>query len=460
MYRHAILDLEKWGKQETPKPLVLRGARQVGKSTLVRMYAERAGLELVEVNLEKKSISEFNNQESFSIEKVITEIEIITKSRVTDRSIIFIDEIQAQPAAVNALRYFYEDRPGLKVVAAGSLFEVMARRNDFGMPVGRVEYYYLGPMTFSEFLLACNEDILAEEIQKIDLNTPPSNSLHLRAIELLKKYYFVGGMPEVVKAYVEKQDFSAVRDLQNALLQTYKDDVPKYSKGQEYSTILAVMDYCIHNLGKKVIFRHVTKRLHSSYVKRAIETLALANIIYKVCHSECNGLPLSAGANQDVFKLYFLDVGLYNCYTELEWRDLYALSPEQLITKGCIAEQFIAQHLAFRYPKKELSRLHYWLRGERSNAAEIDFVISHHSKIYPLEVKSGSTGKLRSLWQFVFEKRSATALRLDLSLRRQLVASISHQVASSTGSHSISCKLIGIPLYAVENIVRIVESIP
>lgn len=450
MHRYAISDLKDWARRGVPKPLILRGARQVGKSTLVRMLSQELGYDLVEINLEKKTVKEFDNTDDFSIEKVITEIEVLSNTRISENTLLFLDEIQAQPSALKALRYFYEDKPGLKVIAAGSLLEVVIKKSDYSMPVGRVEYYYLGPMTFTEFLLAKGENLLVEEIKKISLHNPSNASLHSRAIDSLKEYYFVGGMPEAVREYAEAKDFKAVRDLHHSLIQTYKDDIPKYAKNLDITNLLAVLDYCAHKLGKKVIFSQVLKGAHSSKIKGAIELLSLANIVYKTCHNTSNGFPFSVGSNPDIFKLFLLDVGIYNCYLELEWSDIYKLPSEQLLTKGNIAEQFVAQHLAFRYPKKELSALYYWLRG--GNAAEVDFILSHQSKIYPLEIKSGSSGKLRSLWQFVLEKKIKYALRADLSLRKQAITKISHKVVTGAGVKEMKCELVGFPLYAIENL--------
>jgi predicted AAA+ superfamily ATPase len=459
MYRHALTELKQWAEKAVPKPLILRGARQVGKSTLVQLLAKEIGYELIEVNLEKKNVNQFNNEGDFSVEKTLQEIEIITRKKIPDNALLFLDEIQAQPSALNALRYFYEDRPGLRVIAAGSLLEVAIRQSEFGMPVGRVEYYYLGPMTFCEFLLAKGEDVLVEQIGKIDLYNLPSLSLHNRAIELLREYYFIGGMPEVVKNYVSDGDFVNAREIQNNLIQTYKDDIPKYSRNQDYKHALSVLNYCSHKLGKKVIYSHISKGVHSSKLREAIELLSLANIIYKTCHNTCSGFPLSVGVDEEVFKLYFIDVGLYNCTLDLEWSDLYSLSPDQLLIKGNIAEQFVSQHLAFRYPKKELSQLYYWLRDGKSNAAEVDFVLSHKSHLYPLEVKSGSSGRLKSLWQLVSDKNLKYALRADLSMRNKAYAKISQSVITATGTKQISCELVGIPLYAIENLNNILSQL-
>ena len=456
MYRKAIEDLSTWARKEKPKPLILRGARQVGKSFLVHMLARELGLDLLEVNLEKKTLRELDNREDFSIEKVLSEISLSTKKRITSNSLIFLDEIQAQPLALASLRYFYEDKPGVKVISAGSLLEAVIHKNQFSMPVGRIEYYYLSPMTFFEFLQALGEDILLEEIEKLDLNSVPSKTLHAQAMQLLKEFYFVGGLPEAVKVYAENRNHEEVRDVHNALLQTYRDDVPKYSQNQGQSNILDVFRYTPANLGKKIKYSGIAKK-HSSYIKTAIHLLAMANVIYRTCHNSCSGLPLEAAADCNILKLYFIDIGLYNAMLETEWGDLYQLDPETLLTKGNMAEQFVAQHLSFRHPRKELRPLYFWLRNGKKGKAEVDFIISEQSKIYPLEVKSGSSGKMRSLWQLVYEKKLDTALRLDLSIRKQTASKIRHSVQTVEGVREIECQLIGLPLYVVENLSKILQ---
>jgi uncharacterized protein len=457
MNRSALRDLkDRFSKTSTPKPLVLRGARQVGKSFLIRTFAKESGLDLVEINFEKTQLVEIGNSRDFSIDKVITEIEIFTRKKVSDKSLIFLDEIQAQPEALNALRYFYEDRPGLKVVAAGSLLEVAMHKLNFRMPVGRVDYYYLGPMTFSEFLMALGEDLLLEQILSIELNKPPLRAIHDRAIEALRKYYLIGGMPEAVDTYITTKDFEMVRDCQISLINTYKDDIPKYSQGKQREIVLSVFNYTPFNIGKKVVFSDISES-HSSQVKDAIANLARANIIYPTFHNNASGLPLKAGEVSSVMKLYFTDVGLYNAMLGLEWKDLYALPPDELITRGHMAEQFTAQHLLFRTPGKELLTLYYWQRNAKKGTAEIDFIISEAGKIYPIEVKSGSTGKMRSLWQFVAEKRRKTAVRLDLSYRHKLLSSVSHKVTTAKGETVVECDLIGIPLYAIEVLGKILS---
>ncbi|MCC6220940.1 MAG: ATP-binding protein [Deltaproteobacteria bacterium] len=454
MYRKALKDLKQWAATERPKPLILRGARQVGKSYLAKLLADNMLLDLCTVNLEKTKLREVENQESFSIDRVISEISLVCKKKISDNSLIFLDEIQAQPAAINALRYFYEDRPGLRVIAAGSLFEVIISKQKVSIPVGRVEYYYLSPMTFFEFLQALDEEQLLSQLQHITLDSPPSKTLHEMATELLKEYYFVGGMPEAVATYVESKDREAVRKVHYSLVHTYREDITKYASGGLQNKILKVLEYVPANIGEKVIFSKISRQ-HSTDIKNAIALLAMANVIYRCCHNSCTGLPLSAGADCNILKLYFLDVGLYNSLTGLEWGDLFKLTPDNLLTKGNIAEQFAVQHLAFLTPTKEPSDLYYWLRGKKKGAAEVDFICSYKSKILPIEVKSGASGKMRSLWQLVYDKKIDSAIRLDLSLRKSLYSTVSHHIRTGDGLKSVKCNLIGLPIYLVENLFAI-----
>ncbi len=452
MDRIALDSLSSWADSKQSKPLILRGARQVGKSTLVRMLAQQKNLDLLEVNLEKKTVHEFEDEDDFDIEKVIKEIELITRKKCTENALIFIDEIQAQPKALNALRYFYEDRPGTRVIAAGSLLETVLHKENYRMPVGRVEYYYLGPMTFPEFLMAQGEDLLLERLEKLTLYSPPDKTLHNQAVQKLKEYYFVGGMPEVVASFINNHDYQEVRDIQNSLIQTYRDDIPRYAYGAEQSNTAAVFEYASAHLGEKVVYSHVARK-NSAYIKKAIELLSKANVVHRACHNTCSGLPLRAGRNCDILKLYLLDIGIYNAMLDTEWSDIFQLEPKELMTKGKMAEQFVAQHLIFRHPKKEISELSYWLRDRKMGAAEVDFIISEGSTLYPLEVKSGASGKMRSLWQLLANKpKFKTALRLDLSQRKNSVTSEHHKVTTSKGVVSVSAELIGLPLYAVHRL--------
>ncbi len=456
MFRHALNDLKSWSEREEPKPLLLRGARQVGKSTLVRLFCARHGFDLLEINLEKTKLRELENETSFSVKKLIAEIELVQQKKVSGDTLLFLDEIQAQPIALNRLRYFHEDAPALKVIAAGSLLEAAIEQEKFPIPVGRVEYYQLGPMTFSEFLEAKNETVLLSQIQALALDSPPSEALHERATELLREYYFVGGMPEAVKEFVSSRDMKKARDVHHSLIQTYRDDIPKYTRHKQGQRVREVFEYAAAHLGQaKISFRGISET-NSAVVKEAIDLLHKARVIIKVLHNQCSGLPLKAGESDQAMKLFFLDVGLYNAMTGLQWSDLFKFEADELLTKGHMAEQFVAQHLMYRDARGVNAELYYWLRGGKKGAAEVDFVIAVKSRILPIEVKSGSTGKMRSLWQYVAAKKPRHVLRFDLKRRERLLTEISHEVVTSAGVAKIRCRLLGLPLYCVEFLERFV----
>jgi len=456
MYRKSLDILEKWLKKDKSKPLILRGARQVGKSYLVRELAKINKRNLIEINLEKIVLKELINKESFDIKKILSEIEFISKKKITQNTLLFIDEIQSSPDAINSLRYFYEDFPELKVIAAGSLLENVIHLNKMTMPVGRVEYHYLGPMTFFEFLEALNETELLEELKKINLDSYMLEAIHNKSKELLKLFYYIGGMPEAILTYIQTKDFERVRDVHYNLLQSYKDDINKYATKNESQIILDIIQYLPNNLGKKVIYSKISNK-NSTYVKNAIKLLSMANIISIVTHTNCSGLPLSSNQDSGTMKLYFLDIGLYNMLMNISWEDLKYLRSEELLIKGNIAEQFISQHLIYNNPTRGIQKLYFWLRNKKLGAAEVDFIISCNRKIYPIEVKSGTSGKMKSLWQLVSEKNLPECLRFDLAYRKKFKSKINFKLTTSNNNNSIETNLTGIPLYLVEKLTEFIK---
>jgi len=456
MYRNNIRFLRNWSLHETPKPLILRGARQVGKSTLVRLFCEKYEIDLVEINFEKIKLKEIDESDFFSIDKVVQEIEVKLGKKIGMGSCLFLDEIQAQPLVLNRLRYFYEDKPGLKVIAAGSLMEVVLNNEDFSMPVGRVVYHELGPMTFTEFLLAKEENIFLDQLQNADINNTLLEAALQKGIELLKEYYFVGGMPEAVKLYCNGGSFEEISEIHQSIIQTYRDDIPKYSKAGQSSNINDLFEYTAAHLGEKVIFSDVTNT-HSSRVKKAINLLAKAGVILKTTYNNCNGMPLKAGEDDNICKLFFLDIGLYNAMMGVRWSDLFQLNPEELLIKGKMAEQFIAQHLKFLNPQNPNAGLYYWLSEKRKGAAEVDFVIAFNSRILPVEIKSGKTGKMKSLWQYIAKKSADYVVRMDLAFRKNYLSRVSHKVYVKGEMVNASSLLIALPLFCIEYLPEYLE---
>lgn len=458
MKRKAFEFLDKWYRKSNSKPLILRGARQVGKSTLVRLFCRQHNIDLIELDFETVKLRQIENDTSFSIEKVIQEIELVSRKKVGSDSLLFFDEVQLQPKVINRLRYFYEKRPELRIIAAGSLLEVTMDAARFSMPVGRVQYYQLGPMTFSEFLMAKKEDIFLERFNEITLDDESDPTWLEQGADLLKEFYYTGGMPEAVKCWTDGGDHEEIRNIHNSIIQTYRDDIPKYTSNKEYSRVMDVFDYAAANLGDKVVFSDVANA-HSKSVQLAIDQLAKAGVITKTTFNYCNGLPLSAGTNPSTLKLFFLDIGLYNALHDTRWSDIFSLSSDKLITKGAMAEQFIAQHLKFINSKNPAPELYYWLNNKRKGAAEIDFIYAYGGNIFPIEVKAGKTGKIKSLWKYIEIKSPKHVVKFDLMERRNRVSMINHNRPSSESGKALTSNLIGIPLFEVEKLNSYLECV-
>lgn len=452
MKRLAEQHLSDWMDKARRKPLIIRGARQVGKSTLVRNFAQSQKRNLIEVNLERNpgldSIFKTND-----IPKIIAEIEGLTGISVRDETtLLFLDEIQAAPSALPALRYFFEERSGLPVIAAGSLLEFVLEKHDFSMPVGRIEYFHLGAMTFKEFLMALQEeDLLAYfETKGGDFHIP--ETAHQRLLRRQREFLFVGGMPESVLAFSESKSLLAAREVHRSIIQTYQDDFVKYSKRIPLARLYKIFNALPRHIGEKIKYSQISPDDRNSEVKATIELLIKARLYLPAFHSDCSGLPIQAGADEKVYKLYFLDVGLLNYLNGLDWKTVESLDERKLVNEGKLAEQFVAQHLAYREEGLEPPALYYWLREGKIANAEVDFVVSLPDQILPIEVKAGKSGSLKSLQQFVLSKKGTVACRFDLNLPSR--QTVTHHLRQREGSKQVRFTLVSLPLYQAEKIPR------
>lgn len=444
MKRLALDHLKKWYQRSSRMPLVLRGARQVGKSTLVRLFAEQEKLDLIEINLERHKIKSAD-KESLNIQEIIDEIQLRTKKHITHQSLIFIDEIQEQPKLLMALRFFFEDRPDLAIVSAGSLLEIVLRDKNFSFPVGRVEFMHLGPMTFTEFLWATGNQILAEKIKRRDF----SESVRSLATEEFRKFLYIGGMPQAVKTYVEEKSLVGVRHIQEQILQTYEADFPKYNDRIQLSRIQRIFLNSVVQLGKKVVYKRFDSESQSRDIRRILELLIDARVILPCLHTEGNSVPLAGESDESVFKIYFLDVGLMNCLLRLDLDFIDSEFKNNFNTKGVMAEQFVAQHLAYLEHPSLQPKLFYWLRDRGVQKSEVDFLIESKQQVIPVEVKATAAGHLKSLFSFINERNKKTAVRL--SLAPYSVENISHKIHGKV----VSGSLLSLPLWAVESIKEI-----
>jgi hypothetical protein len=448
MRRKALTDLNDWLLRKNRKPLILRGARQVGKSTLVRYFAEQSDLELIEVNLEKLKINSFDD-EDINVEKIIQEIEYKTRKKLTLNSLLFIDEIQENPNAIKSLRYFYEEQPNLPVIAAGSLLEFVLNNHSFSMPVGRVEYYHLGPMNFEEYLIAIGDDDLVKNLQLSPLTT--AELIFEKLLLHLREFYYIGGMPEAIKTYIETKSFLEVERVHQSIIETYKDDFPKYASKTDTINLGQLISSIPKHIGKKIKYSELLKDVKHAPTKRALSLLENAKIIHKCIHTNASGIPLAAQADETIFKLYFLDIGLLNYLYGTHVDDILNPTDETLLTNGVIAEQFVAQHLKYRTQRSAAEPLYYWLHEKKMNSAEIDFILQISHEIIPIEVKSGKSGSLKSLFYFMASKNKSTSIRFDLSKRKasQFSEEINTAIFDGFENKKVSFVLKNYPLFLI-----------
>lgn len=404
--RIAIQYLRQWAEKEERKPLVLRGARQVGKTTLVRLFAREFDT-FIYMNLEEKENAELFAAD-YSFEDLLAGIYL--KANVlqdsSKRTLIFIDEIQNEPKAVQTLRYFYEKRPDIYVIAAGSLLESLMGRH-ISFPVGRVEYMALHPCTFVEFLRAMGQNLMADSIEKISLPA----SLHLSAMEWYKKYMIVGGLPEAVANYAEYKDIVRLNGVFNSLLSGYRDDVEKYaSKPKEQDAIRYILNYGWTAAGHRIQFAKFTgstfKAAEAGNAFRTLEKTLLLELVYPQTTASFPILPDLKKSP----KLLWLDTGLVNYVAGMQEELLFSKDTDEL-WNGDIAEHIVGQELLSSTVTFGEKRM-FWVRDAKNSQAEVDFLIRYKSHLLPIEVKTGNNAKLRSLHLFMDESKEKVALRL------------------------------------------------
>ncbi len=452
--RRELKYLKAWYGSEHRKPMIIRGARQVGKSTLVRQFAEGLGLRLLEINFERNP----EYREAFSANdpaQILATLELLTGMEPAARqAILFLDEIQAAPEAIAALRYFYEERPDIAILAAGSLLEFTLQDSGFSMPVGRIEYMHMGPMAFSDFLLAMGEQALAKHLVAMSLQdieqANMSSLIHEKCMRLFRQYCVVGGMPEAVARFVKSHSYAEVLKVQSSVLATYRDDFNKYSHGAMTRRVQLVFDRAAALVGNKFKYVHVSREHRAAELRDALNQLCMARVLYRVHHSSANGIPLGAEQKENIFKILFMDVGLLCSILHINELDIRNDGP-WLVNRGAVAEQFVGQHLLYVGEYYQDPALFYWVREAKSAAAEVDYLISCGQNIVPVEIKSGATGTLRSLHQFCQEKRRKQAVRFNGE-----PPSVIQGATATTASGKVVYNLLSLPLYMVGETGRLV----
>lgn len=421
MYYPRLIDnyLKEWALRPVRKPLLLRGARQVGKSTAVRQLGKQFE-NFVEINLEKQpSFIQFF-QGDLDVKRIVPQLSaMVGKPIVAGQTLLFIDEIQASAEAIMTLRFFKEDMPDLHVIAAGSLLEfALETLPTFG--VGRIHSMFVYPMTFDEFLTACGEQLLLEARNNATAKTPLALPLYERLVGVFRSYMLVGGMPEVVAKWVETRDYLACQEVQDDIVLTYQDDFPKYRKRVDPTLLRLTLQSIALQIGNKFVYSQVGGGYSTNEVKKALDMLTLAGIITPVIHTNANGLPLGSEVDPTYRKMLLLDSGLL-----LRWLNMSGDTSEltaqilthsatDLVNKGALTEMIAGlELLRYRTPNMR-HELFYWVRKAKNAQAEVDYLVTYQSEVLPIEVKAGTQGGMKSLWQFMREKKLKNAIRASL----------------------------------------------
>lgn len=402
--------LTKWKNDTRKKPILLRGARQVGKSWLARELGKEFE-NFVEINFEKKPELCAFFQGNIDPPKIIKDISNYFGEKISlGKTLLFLDEIQECPRAILALRYFYEDLPQLHVLSAGSLLEFELRK--ISVPVGRVHFIYMYPLSFSEYLAAAGKHNLREMLMENRLE-PIAEPIHNQLTREIRNYTILGGMPEVVADFLEFGELERCKDLQTGLLETYRNDFHKYARKHQVKYLQKVFDSVPLQLGNKFKYSHVSNDIKSRELGDALELLEMAGIVYKVYHSSSNGIPLKAESNLKKFKVLFFDVGLAQRLLRADHRPLLLNPDISQVKNGAVAELLAGIELVVYQSFKEKAELYYWHKESKSSNAEVDYVTAIGNRIIPVEVKSGSSGSMKSLRTFIDTKGSDYAVKIS-----------------------------------------------
>ena len=434
MYRNAIEQLYKWKKKKNKKPLIIRGARQVGKTWLMKHFGQAAYEKTVYISFDNNQQMKELFEADMRIDRIITGLELYAGHKISvENTLLIFDEIQEVPKALTALKYFNENAPEYEIICAGSLLGV-ALHQGTSFPVGKVEFLDLYPLSFSEFMRAMGKDQYVELIQKGDFDL--ATTFKQQYIDLLKYYYYVGGMPEVVSNFAEDKDFNEVREIQERILRAYEQDFSKHAPNEVIPRIRMLWNSIPSQLtkeNKKFIYGLVKEGSRAKDYEMAMLWLTDCGLVHKVQRVTAPNLPLKAYEDLKAFKLFMLDVGLLSCMVRLNQRVL--LDGNELFKefKGALTEQYVLQQLMTLHSIEA----YYWTNDRGS--AEIDFLVDTGQKVVPIEVKAETNLKAKSIKTY-YEKFSPL-----ISVRTAMT------------DYKREYWLLNLPLWAIEALEKEVE---
>ena len=394
MRRFIDDQLRQWQDSTRRKPLILRGARQVGKTWSLKEFGKKCFESVALVDLERNPSLRKLFDGDLNSARICADLEVLLRQKITPgKTLLFFDEIQACPRAITALRYLYEEMPELHVVAAGSLLEFALK--DASFPVGRVQFLNLYPLCFAEYLEAIGNAPAAAAV----LSNPAEISpvVHDLLREELKRYFFIGGMPAAVNAFKENGSLRDAFEVQGEIAESYRMDFAKYTPHVDRYCIDSVFTSLAQSVGQQIKYARLGEGYGNPTLKKAFETLCLAQVARRITSANPTGLPLGATASVKVFKALMLDLGLMRYLSGMPDDIEYARADLLAIYRGTMAEQFVGQEMLV----SQQGSLYYWDRQAKSSSAEVDYLAVIDGKIHPVEVKSGATGSLRSLHLFL-----------------------------------------------------------
>lgn len=425
--------INEWIDDPQRKVLLLRGARQVGKTWSIR-EAGKKFKHYLEINFEMdKSVHKFFNGDLYP-DEICANLATYYKVPIRDgQTLLFFDEIQACLPAISSLRFFHEKRPQLHLAAAGSLLEFALQEiPSFG--VGRIQFLFMYPMSFTEFLWAKQEEQLYGMLGKCNPDQPMNEVFHHRLVNYLKQFLITGGLPGVVEVFVRTGELLQAQKVLDQLITGLDDDFAKYRNRVPAYRLREVFQAVAKQAGNKFTIAKASENLNNSQVNECLTLLEMAGLVHKVKHSSANGIPLGAEANRKKFKVIMFDHGIFQRILGLELSAHLLADDLETINKGSLAEQFTGTEIIKYQNPQNKTLLYYWHREKRGSSAEVDYVLQKSENIIPVEVKSGRQGKMQSMWMFLNEKNRNHGIRISLE-----------NFASYPGIHVY-------PLYAIENI--------
>lgn len=444
MFNRKIIDyLSEWKNKKERKPLIIRGARQVGKTSAVQIFAKKYFKDTVYLNLDNVEHSRLFKEE-LSLDDFDKIINIkFGKKIIPYETLIFIDEIQNSSSLIKLLRFFYEERPGLHVIATGSLLQAKLEKEGFSVPVGRVEFIYMYPLDFFEYLEARNKRELLSFLQGFSFTDKIPEAIHQEALGYFYEYTMIGGMPEVVRVYLENADITNLKSIYSSLFTGYCEDVYKYSSLANVKYISYIIEHAPLFAGMAITYEKFGgSNFKSREISNAFSILDKVMLSYQVSATESKELPI-VGQRKRPKKLLFLDIGLVNDRMGIQ-EDFLNLKDLNSFYRGRIAEQVVGQNILSQFTISYPS-IFYWSKKKTEGSAEVDFCMHHKGKILGIEVKSGDARRLRSIFSFTQEVKNNIALRIHGgNLKKEKI-----HIAGK------SAELISIPFYLVPRILHI-----